>query len=56
MSFNDTVKANRAQGDTFGERRVLTVFTPGKEGHSPQTMRQTQETEDERVLERPKIE
>jgi len=38
MSFNDTVKDNRAQGDTFGERRVLIVFTPGKEGHSPQPM------------------
>ena len=56
MSFNDTVKNNRAQGDTFVERRVLTVFTPLKEGHSPQPMRQTEETKDERVLESPKIE
>jgi len=56
MSFNDTVKDNRAQGDKFGERRVLTVFMPGKEGHSPQPMRQTEETKDEWVLESPKIE
>ena len=42
MSFNDKVKDNRDQGDTFGERRVLTVFTLGKEGHSPQPMRQTE--------------
>jgi len=39
MSFNDTVNDKRAQGDTFGERRVLTVFTPGKEEHRPQPMR-----------------
>jgi len=56
MSFNDTVKDNRAQGDKFGERRNLTVFTPGKEGHSPLPMRQTEEPKDERVLESPKIE
>ena len=56
MSFNDTVKDNREQGDTFGERRVLTLFTPSKEGHSPQPMRQTEETKDELVLGSPKIE
>jgi len=56
MSFNNTVKDNRDQGDTFGERRVLTVFTPGKEGHNPRPMRQTEETKYERVLESPKIE
>ena len=55
MSFNDTVKDNRDQGDKFGERRVLKVFTPGKEGHSPQPMRQTEKTKDERVLESIKI-
>jgi len=55
MSFNDTVKDNRAQGDTYGERRVLTEFTPGKEGHSPQLMRQTEKTKAVRVLESPKI-
>ena len=56
MSLNDAVKDNRAQGDKFGERRVLAVFTSGKEGQSPQLMRQTEETKDERFLESPKIE
>ena len=56
MSFDDTVKDNRAQGDTFGELRVLRVFTPGKEGHSPQPMWQMEKTKDEWVLESRKIE
>ena len=56
MSFNDTVKDKRARGDKLSERRVLTVFTPGKEGHSPQPMWQTEERKDERVQESPKIE
>jgi len=39
--------------DKLSECRVLTVFTPGKEGHSPQPMWQTEERKDERVLESP---
>ena len=34
----------------------LIVFTPGKEGHSHQPTRETEETKYERVLESPKIE
>ena len=30
MSFNDSVKDNRAHDDKFGQRRALTVFTSGK--------------------------
>jgi len=56
MLFKNTVKDNRAQGDTFGERRFLTVLTPGKEGHSPQPKRQTEKTKDERFLESTKLE
>ena len=50
ISFNDTVKDDRAHDDEFGQRRVLTVFTSGKEGHSPQPMRRTEGRKDERVL------
>jgi len=55
-------KCSHAPGEKQGnaisgnECRVLTVFTPGKGGHSPQPMRQTEETKEERVLESPKIE
>jgi hypothetical protein len=56
MSFNDTVKDNPARGDKLSERGFFTVFTPGKEGHSPQPMWQTDKRKDERVLESPKIE
>jgi len=38
MSFNDTVKDDRAS-DELRQRRVLSVFTSSKEGHSPQPMR-----------------
>jgi len=54
--FNDIVKDKQAQGDTFPERRTLTVFTPDKEGHSPQPMRQSEKTKAKRVLESSKIE
>jgi len=36
ISFNETVKDNRARGDTLSERRFITVFTPGKKFNSPQ--------------------
>lgn len=42
MTFNDTVRESRVQGDASTEHRALTIFTMGKEGHSPQRMQRTE--------------
>jgi len=56
MSFNDTVKDDRASDDELRQRRALTVFTSGKEAHSPQPMQRTEGRKDERVLANPQSE
>jgi len=53
MSFNDAARDSRAHGVANGERRVLTIFTSGKEGHSPQPMQRTEERRDKRVANSP---
>jgi len=55
MSFNDAARDSRAHGDANREPRVLTIFTSGKEGHSPQPILRTEER-DERDLNSPRNE
>jgi len=56
MSFNDAAPDSRAHGDVNRERRVLTIFTSGIEGHSPQPMLRTEERRDELVSNSPRNE
>jgi len=56
MSFHDVAPDSRAHGDVNRERRFLTIFTPGKEGHSPQPIIKTEESRDERVSNSPRNE
>jgi len=43
ISLNDTARDSRAHGNASTEHRVLTIFTTGKEGHSPQPVQRTEE-------------
>jgi len=56
ISLNDAARDSREHGDVNRERRVLTIFTSGKEGHSPQSMLRTEERMDERVSNSPRNE
>jgi len=56
MSFNDAAPDSRAYGVVNRECRVLTIFTSGKEGHSPQLMLRTEERRDEHVSNSPRNE
>jgi len=56
MSFNDATRDSRAHGDANRERRVLTIFKSGREGHNPQPMLRTEEGRDERISNSPRNE
>jgi len=56
MSFNDAAPDSRAHGDVNRECRFFTIFTSGKERHSPQPMLRTEERRDELVSNSPRNE
>jgi len=48
--FNDVARDSRTHVDSNRERKVITIFKSGKEGHSPQPTIRTEERRDKRVL------
>ena len=56
ITLNDAARVNQARSDAVRESRVLTIFTLGKEGHSPQPKLKTRDGRNERINRDPRNE